>query len=147
MKNIFLLNIHSFIDLITNSSSEIFIANSSHSIEFLKEILNEMVNTYGKLEGGGNISFDTVFGDIYIIENENDLIKYLDIIKWYVIQYDYDNPKKNKENEKQWLKEELQKFESYKGKIVIQSCDDNTIPLFIMEFLEWELMANRIHLG
>ena len=42
----FILNIHSFIDVITNSSTEIFI-DYSRSIKPCKEMINEMLKTFG----------------------------------------------------------------------------------------------------
>ena len=60
----FILNIHSFIDVITNSSTEIFI-DYSRSIRPCKEMINEMLKTFGVEQ-----SCDDIF-EVKLI-NEND---------------------------------------------------------------------------
>jgi len=49
MTKIFKLNYHSFIDVITNSSSEMFVSTDKKVIEFFKEYLkeNEYLSKYG----------------------------------------------------------------------------------------------------
>jgi hypothetical protein len=41
-KEIFKINIHSFVDVITNSSTELFVANTEKSLEQVREIVYEM---------------------------------------------------------------------------------------------------------
>ena len=70
MKEIFKINVHSFVDLITNSSSELFVCHGAKSIEAIEEILeyywkesfsnksfqNYLCHFYGVKEG--DIDFD-----------------------------------------------------------------------------------------
>ena len=39
MKNLLVIPVHSFVDLITNSSSELFVCNGNKSVEAVKEIM------------------------------------------------------------------------------------------------------------
>lgn len=58
---------HSFIDVITNSSTELFVTDKDRSVEFVKELLQELLNTYNKYNDT-NYSFDSVFGEIDIYD-------------------------------------------------------------------------------
>jgi hypothetical protein len=46
MKTILLIKPHSFVDLITNSSSELFVCNTDKSVETVKAILEKIVKSY-----------------------------------------------------------------------------------------------------
>lgn len=70
--NKIIITAHSFVDLITNSSSELFICDSKKSIESVKEILTklcEMHNQKVALAGGANIIDVTkLFWDKYDLD-------------------------------------------------------------------------------
>jgi hypothetical protein len=51
-----IINIHSFVDLITNSSSEIFVCASDKTITAVKSIINNVL-----LLGGSKITADDLF--------------------------------------------------------------------------------------
>lgn len=63
------LKIHSGVDLITNSSTVIF-TYSDGSLSALKELVNEMLKSFGKTETFDDIFYADVFleGDEYYIE-------------------------------------------------------------------------------
>jgi len=77
-KNIFIFKPHSIIDVITNSSSELFVCNTNKSIEFIKAALQEMLDECEKERKKGNpeyydavnLEFDEVFGEIQILTEE-----------------------------------------------------------------------------
>lgn len=76
MKNKIVINLHSFVDLITNSSSEIFIDVGSKSVETIKELVNSLFKL-----GGSDLVFDDLF-NIYtevMDYNEYEYIKKSDI--------------------------------------------------------------------
>jgi len=56
----FVINIHSFVDVITNSSTEIFVGDSDKSIKLVKEILGKIVAKEG-------YNFDSCFEEPVIV--------------------------------------------------------------------------------
>lgn len=46
MKQTSIINIHSFVDLITNSSSELFVCDTDKSIEAVKEVVEKIIQHY-----------------------------------------------------------------------------------------------------
>jgi len=65
MKQLFIIpKPHSVVQLITNSSTELFSMDSENSIEFIIEVLNDLINLHNKLNKT-HLSFDDVFQDPY----------------------------------------------------------------------------------
>jgi len=71
-KTIIIIPIHSIIDIITNSSSELFVCNTDKSTSEVRALLGAILTAYG--EGKGHdYCFSEVFGDIKIADhNELD---------------------------------------------------------------------------
>lgn len=63
MKHILTISTHSFVDLITNSSSELFVCNGRKTIEAIKTILDTLLKNHDSMMGTQH-SFDGVFGTI-----------------------------------------------------------------------------------
>jgi hypothetical protein len=82
MKQLLLLDKHSFVDVITNSSSEIFVCDTDKSEKFIKEFLEKCLETYN-FGNGSNYAFDNCFGPIEVITEEN-FEKFVDeyVIDW-----------------------------------------------------------------
>jgi|LakMenEpi03Aug12_release.lakeMendotaPanAssembly.Ray.scaffolds.fasta_scaffold53998_3 hypothetical protein len=59
MKTIFVANNHSFVDVITNSSSELFVCNTDKTIDLVKDILKELLYKHDP-----KLNFDDCFGEI-----------------------------------------------------------------------------------
>lgn len=59
MKTIFVANNHSFVDVITNSSSELFVCNTDKTIDLVKDILKELLHKHNP-----KLNFDDCFGKI-----------------------------------------------------------------------------------
>lgn len=68
------INAQSFVDVITNSSSELFICNSDKSITLVEDILRDMLDKFNK-ENSCNYGYNDCFGDISIIKNMEDASK------------------------------------------------------------------------
>ncbi len=69
MKQILSIPTHSFVDMITNSSSELFVCDTSKTIDMAKEILRELGIIYNKkqlmMENPNLIYLDKLFTDIF----------------------------------------------------------------------------------
>ncbi len=154
MKQILIINLHSMIDVITNSSSELFVCDTDKSVETVKEILKELLEKYGELESVGcdNKSyrdFDSVFGRIEKVEDISSLYNY---IVYYSGECDFwksNKPyKKIKEMEDKWFEEHKKELEEkYLGKIIIESASDNTIPYELWDKINYLFEGYNKHLG
>ncbi len=69
-KQILTINAQSFVDVITNSSSELFICNTDKSVEMITEVLQNMLDEYNQ-ENGSNNTFSDCFGAIAIVGENN----------------------------------------------------------------------------
>lgn len=70
MKQILVINTSSFVDVITNSSSELFICDTAKSIDFIKGFLETCLDTFCM----GNdiiIPYGEAYGEIYKIDESN----------------------------------------------------------------------------
>ena len=78
MKQVILVNNHSFIDVITNSSSELFICDTKKNVEQVKDILQHFLDGYTKSDAFDNynrgnrpFTMKEVFGEIGVIDESN----------------------------------------------------------------------------
>jgi len=75
MKTLITFSTHSFVDLITNSSSELFVCDTQKTVEMVREILKKILDTHNEINDL-NYDFDEVFGLIEVCEfgfDYNDL--------------------------------------------------------------------------
>jgi len=70
MKNLFIINLHSIVDIITNSSSELFICDTNKSKEVIEEYLREMIK-FNNLENKYQTTYEAAFGDIIVVDESN----------------------------------------------------------------------------
>lgn len=63
-KKLIIIKPHSFVDLITNSSTELFSFNTELSLEVFKEILNELIILHNKVNNT-QLTFEDVFEEPY----------------------------------------------------------------------------------
>ena len=63
-KRILIINTQSFVDVITNSSSELFICNTNKSLDAVKDILKDMLE-----KSDYSTSFEDAFGDVQYISS------------------------------------------------------------------------------
>jgi len=114
---------------VSNSSSEAFICNTKKTPEKITEELKELLRVHNKMTGG-NDSFDEVFDDVGLA-TESDvgyLGNWLDADKEYGVYSRFHG-------------------NDVKGKLIIRSASDNTIPYSLFELIEEAYDAYRIHLG
>ena len=140
MKQILVIDIHSFLDVITNSSTELFVVSDS-SVEAVEEMLVYMLEQWNEMAARG------LFGQWYIrnerislkdgkIDSE-PLKKFDDVFEPVRLMDDSDL------RDSGWNYQLQQNI----GKIIIESASDNTIPGEIMEWIESAFSAQRHHLG
>jgi hypothetical protein len=65
MKQILVINTHSFVDLITNSSSELFVCNTDKSVDMVESLLRKMLDLHNEIHGTSR-HFDDCFGGVYV---------------------------------------------------------------------------------
>lgn len=121
----FVIPVHSFVDLITNSSSELFVCNTDKSVKMVKEIivgLTERYNATQVLYPKGQRDtldidklFDSYFQEPYVSDG-SDTDVHSDRV-------------------------------ANKGDIIIRSADDNSIPYEMWDDIEAIFSAQRYHLG
>ncbi len=107
---------------VSNSSSSCFICGmwgeNKYNIEEATDILQKILDFYNDLEGQ-NTSFENMFETPRITTKEDiEELKYWDIKK-----------------------------EEIKGKLLIYSTDDNSIPYELFGLIEGKFGARRVHLG
>jgi len=146
MKEIFLVNVHSFSDVITNSSTDIFACKSENSVDAIRILLNEIASAAG--------------GSAGLTVEESTLKSFFNRISDYIC-YDLGI----RPNEKTWkfdvsLDDIFKVWVEKKSKyffggstdpdtkiVVICGTDDNSIPYWLQEYIEDKLNAVRYHLG
>lgn len=63
-RHVLVVSPHSFVDLITNSSTELYVCDTKKSIEAVKELLGTLLVNHDKIEGTTH-TFEEVFGSIH----------------------------------------------------------------------------------
>ena len=213
MNNLIIIPIQSFSDIITNSSSELFVLNTNNTIQKVKEILNSITSgyqdpiifnleSYNKWkEDNSSVSnlestyFNTVEGWLIDLDSEDSLFEYrlqafCNIMEYNSLQVCYF--KENnilfytefmkfaktiglksvqrfniyRENKKEECKEFFNQFEKsgnilpswwnpkeedtvqgLNGKVLLLSCDENSIPYESFDFINEILNGYNLHLG
>jgi len=64
-KSLLVVSTHSFVDLITNSSTELFVCDSDKTLVAMKELLGKLLEFHDELSETKH-NFDDVFGRIYV---------------------------------------------------------------------------------
>ena len=77
---ILIINTHSFVDLISNSSSELFVCDTKKSIDAIKEILTKLLASHSELSGT-EYTYDEVFGDIELAMYTFDYYSYDPVLR------------------------------------------------------------------
>ena len=120
MKTIFIIKTHSFIDVITNSSTELFVCNTDKEVETVRLLLEE------KWE---------LFKPLYSTEEYPWTESLSDILEVGVV------PKKE-----QWWVEDYG-VKCKQGDIYIKGTSDNSIPYKFFDIIEDLFNATSYHLG
>lgn len=146
MKQIFAVNVDSFSNVITNSSTDIFACKTDKSVQAVEDLLNSIASAAGE-SAGCKVA-------------ESTIRDFFEIVKWYagydmdgnIDRYlDLDDKKISDELYTLWLTKHAYFFGSdadEKNKIIIiEGNDDNSIPYWLQEFIENRLGGLRYHLG
>ena len=131
MKTIFVLRPHSVVDLITNSSSELFVYTGEKSVEAVEDIIKDLIKLnndkvdlaekFSKKDFyGWRTTYDDAFGGVFVAPTDS----------------------KNSQE----FSEGYYGVDYSKGDIIVNSNGDNSIPWEIQEALE-NLGFRRYHLG
>ena len=162
-KNLIIINAHSFIDVITNSSSELFVLDTTKSVDAVKEVLQEMLKYWNEMAAKGFFgdhyikneryalgdtkmepepikTWDGTFGNVYIYTKELYEADAASLEK-----YRKEYKRKDSDFEPGWGYEKKENI----GKIFIESESDNSIPHEMFDWIEsaFGYRTNRYHLG
>lgn len=135
MKQKLAINIHSFVDVITNSSTELFVCDTKKSIDEIEEILKQLVKDYNKEVKNGyhseyatKITYKDAFNKPYIYTKES-LERY---------EKEYANSS--------WGGWGYETGNTV-GKIIISGSGDNSIPYELFDKIENLFSGHSYHLG
>lgn len=127
MKKLLVVRPHSFVDVITNSSTELFVCQGDKSAEMVREILEEKWKAFKELYG-----------------YREELSKILEVKVW-----GEKNAKKDiarmSSNDMEWVKDYGVKVKD--GDICIIGTEDNSIPWEFFDVIEKFFDAKGYHLG
>lgn len=166
-----IIKIDSVVDIMTNSSSEMFVAAAELEINTIKSILRELLELHNRYFYDAR-RFDNVFGKIEKINKQNlfeyvqEFISWGFLPSWFKDVPDYETVAKSftvslngymyydeieeayqKAIKEYYLshKEQLEGY--YVGKTVIYSREANSIPYRLFGMIEGLFDAERKHLG
>jgi hypothetical protein len=163
MRIAFVIDVHSTLDVITNSSSELFVISDDTTVEAIEEMLRYMADQWNDMAKKG------VFGQWYVKNKRASLsgnnkeipeepIKSFDEMFGNIFIYEQHRQETDAEQIRRWDEESRERGHNYSsgwgyekpenvGKIIIESKSDNSIPGEIMEWIESAFSAKRWHLG
>lgn len=133
--------------LITNSSSEVFLANTHKTVEDVECILRDLWELYISAKGAQK-KFEDAFGDIHAITSAD--LKVIATYKDYARpRYDdYPSFAAYKAASEKWLSDWVADHTNeYQNRICIYSASDNSIPYEMLDLIEDMFNGERIHLG
>lgn len=115
----YFIQVHSLIDLITNSSTELFVVNTDKSIEFIKGVLVGAIELHNSCNET-SYCFEDIFDEPYVGSTKEALGDWHEHYGW-----------KSKHGEG----------------VIIAGREDNSIPYWLQEFIVESFNAERFHLG
>ena len=159
-----IIKFHSFVDLITNSSSELFVCDTDKSLTAVEEIVEKITaNYYDEIEKECPDIWQDIFNEPYIVKKDFDLGQFPDqeIVK---LALDYTSEINTRIDWETVLKAQQQilnyfdldnRFNHFldygikvkEGDILLESASDNSVPYEIWDRIENILNARRYHLG
>ena len=113
------INVHSMVDLITNSSTELFVLDTEKSVDVIKDILQEAINLHN-IASGTDYKFEDIFDEPYIGSAKEALAGWEDYYESKI-----------------------------GAGVIICGANDNSIPYWMFEFIEsvFGYSTERFHLG
>ena len=164
---------HSFIDVITNSSTELFVGDQAKGVEFIKAAMDELLVGYDKKYPSEYPStFESIFGEIKCL-TDADVDAFMDTMEGFMDPSDplmhniepypeyppYNHSLTREEHQAEWDKQDKriadwktnnreQFAKNCTGMIVVVGKHDNSIPYDLFESIEAVFeTATRYHLG
>jgi len=129
-------------DIITNSSSELFVTDRTR-LDAVRDVLLDIYNDFVAENPDELTSLEKMLTvDILTEEDAGFIAMYSDYqhIEWGDPDYD--------DKWEQWYDKYIPKvMEMYQGRVVIRSVSDNTIPYKMIERIEDTINCKRWHLG
>lgn len=163
MKQFFAMKLHSFSDVITNSSTDIFACVDTKSVDVIRDILVGMYFTSMTLEDFRKSTCHTPYQNDYCYTKDEKIkffteniatvelktVKeyYDDVHPW--LEYDWER-KKEPLTVENFIKGNSYRFKDCTSEskiIVVCGVSSNTIPYWMDQFICDELNAYRIHMG
>jgi hypothetical protein len=74
MKSLLIISPHSFVDVITNSSTELFVCDTTKTLDAVKEVLAKLLQLHNELTDEEN-TFESVFKELCVTPYEFDFYK------------------------------------------------------------------------
>jgi hypothetical protein len=158
-----IINTHSFVDLITNSSSELFVCDTDKTLTAVKNIIEKITrNYYDEMSEDCPNIWQTIFNEPIVFKKDFDLRTFPDqeIVR---MAFDYSYEINTKIDWKTIDKARQQIIDYFdiqncqellnwdisvrKGNILLESASDNSVPYEIWDRIENILNARRYHLG
>lgn len=134
-------------DIITNSSSELFVCNTDKTIEAVKEVLQVMLDTYNEVVDS-SLSFDNCFGEVGYVKDLPGLVEtYVDYKTPWNCLYDWGTIEYQKWQAQQRVQLLERLPDDFSNHVMICSRSDNTIPYELFRLIETAFNAERTHLG
>jgi len=118
-KQIFVVRPHSVVDLITNSSSELFVYSGPKSAAVVEDFIRELIDLNNRFSDH-KVTFEDAFREIYVSTETR---------------------KRGDSSDDGYG------IETKPGDVIIESRSDNTIPWALQQAIEDMLGATRYHLG
>jgi len=145
MKTLFILEKpHSIVDIITNSSTEIFVSSTDKTVEFIQEWLEDASTLMGMDHG---------VGEIYQLTDSN-IKSFVEEFHYYidfgslVDEYSYRGGVNYEQYKENWWKKEFDKVKrEWVGKIVIVGKGSNSIPYELFDLINSKFKCVNYHLG
>jgi hypothetical protein len=140
---------HSVVDVITNSSTELFVGKPKFELDATMQLLQSILDVYNKIN---DKSLTTNIFNVYEVTEENYERTFEDIA-YYNIPYYFKTAYKPKpddwEDTDEWQKSLPDKLKrELIGHVVVVGITDNIIPYEIFELIEdLFTQGERIHLG
>ena len=124
MKSLLIISPHSFVDVITNSSTELFVCDTTKTLEAVKEVLAKLLKLHDELTDDESV-FEDVFKELYVAPYEFDFYKipkeirdeYEQFCKWGnpFVRTRYSFDEDDKKNEEREILEEKERELRQKG--------------------------------
>ena len=147
MNNLFVISFHSFSDIITNSSTDIFACKTEKTKEMVEQLLLELYNAAEE-----PLTIEEFRITIATV-NLSTIRSFFNSSQDWLSNYEYDS--KKKEHITIPIYESVEEFcdINFKGTtpddeiLMIEGASDNSIPYWLQEFITSTFNSFRIHCG